>query len=210
MTFLELCQRLRQEVGAAGNGPSAVTSQNGEYKRIVDWVVQAWREIQLDRERWFFAWAQGSVAVTTEFRDYSPPSDFQVWDGDTLYLGSQKLQPMAWEKFKTQHREDSQAAVPTAITQLPNGNFRLDTTPKQAGLLTLDYYRTPQSLSDAIDIPRLPVDYHMLIVYRAMFYYALYENAQEVISAAQLGERQMMNDLITRHHDPVTLGGPLA
>ena len=49
MTFLELCRRLAREVDASGSGPSAVTGQTGENRRIVDWVASAWQDIQLQR-----------------------------------------------------------------------------------------------------------------------------------------------------------------
>lgn len=210
MTFLELCQRYRQEVGAAGSGPAAVTGQNGEYKRLIDWIVQAWREIQMDEARWFFSWAQASVDVDASFRDYSPPTNMGVWDATTLYLGEQKLAAMDWDVFKVRYREDSQAPVPTVITQLPDGTLRLDTTPSAAGKLTFDYFRTPQELVNASDTPRLPKQYHMLIVYRAMQYYALYENAPEVMSAARRGDEELLDKLMQRQTPPVTLGGPLA
>ena len=59
MNFLELCQRVRQDAGVSGEGPTAVTGQSGILSRIVSWVKQANNEIQLKNKDWRFLWAQG-------------------------------------------------------------------------------------------------------------------------------------------------------
>ena len=54
MNYLELCRRARRECGIAGaeTDPTAVTSQVGEYRRLVDWVSEAWTEIQGRHTDW--------------------------------------------------------------------------------------------------------------------------------------------------------------
>ena len=59
MTFLELCQTVRQEVGVSGTGPSTVLSQEGQLKVIVDFVAASDFEIQVLWEDWDFLWAHG-------------------------------------------------------------------------------------------------------------------------------------------------------
>lgn len=211
MTFLELCQRLRQEVGAAGTGPAAVTGQHGEYQRLIGWIAQAWLELQLERRQWRFAWAEAEIELDPAFRDFSPPADLGHWEAATLRVGDQRLSALDWPTFRDRYRADSGHERPTAITQLPDGTLRLDTTPPDAGPLTFEYYRSPQVLAANGDTPRMPEHFHMLIVYRAMLSYALYENAPEVAQKAQLAEQGVM---IAMEHselpDMEIFGGPLA
>jgi len=210
MTFLELCQRLRQEVGAAGSGPASVAGQQGEYARLVSWVQQAWREIQLSRKRWRFAWAEASVPMVADFRLYSPPADLRTWDEATLMCNGQPLVGLPWTVFREQYAQDSGQPVPRYITQKPDGNLLLDATPDQDGQITFEYWRAPQTMSEGATNPRLPAAYHMVIVYRAMLYYGLYENAPEVVQAARSGEARLMEEMVLTELPGLEHGGPLA
>ena len=210
MTFLELCKRLRQEVGAAGTGPAAVTGQHGEYQRLIGWIKQAWHELQLERREWRFAWAEASIDLDPDFRDYSPPGDIDHWDAETVRIGSNRLRVIEWSMFRERFRDDSNGDKPAVITRLPNGTLRLDTTPATADTLMFEYFRTPQELTANGDTPRMPEEYHLLIVYRAMLAYALYENAPEVAQAARIGEQQILPQMMLRELPQMKLGGPLA
>jgi len=211
MTYLELCQRLRQEVGAAGSGPASVTSQSGEYARLVSWIQQAWREIQMERRQWRFSWAQASVETAADFRTYSPPADLGEWDAGTLACDGNPLTEMDWSRFRSEHATDSGQKSPTVITRRPDGDLVMDTSPsKDNTALTFEYWRTPQPLAEGTDTPRLPARYHMVIVYRAMLYYALYENAPEVVQAARAGEARLMEELVATELPQMHFEGPLA
>lgn len=210
MNFLQLCKRLRQEVGAAGDGPAAVTGQHGEYQRLIDWVRQAWLEIQQEQHEWRFNWAEASIELDAGFREYSPPADLDRWDAATLRVHDRRLCETPWTIFRERFREDSDREWPSTITRIPNGNLRMDTSPAQLSWLTFEYWRTPQELKANIDEPRLPEQYHMVIVYRAMLAYALYENAPEVATAAREGETKIMAEMMRRELPAVDVGGPLA
>jgi len=210
MTFLELCQRLRQEVGAAGTGPANVQGQSGEYARLVSWVQTAWQEIQQERDDWLFNWAEGAVVVDAAFREYSPPSDFLRWDDRTIRVSSDELRYLPWHHFRDRYRDDSGHDRPSRITITPTGSFKLDTTPEDNEEITFEYWRTPETLTESTDIPRLPAQYHMVIVYRAMQHYALYENAEEVLASSREAERRLMRDLMRTQLPTITLGESLA
>lgn len=210
MTFLELCKRLRQEVGAAGTGPASVAGQHGEYARLVGWIQQAWLEIQLEKSRWRFAWTRAEIDIETAYREYSPPADFDEWDADSLKVNGHRVSEMEWRLFRERYPSDSGATRPIVITRLPNGNLMLDTAPAEDGLLTFEYWRRPQRLTENNDVPRMHSDYHMLIVYRAMASYAFYENAEEVAARAAEGQKQIMHELLLRELPEMDLAGPLA
>ena len=63
MDFLSLCQRMRQECGISGSGPTTVVGQSGNLQRIVDWVNTAWIDIQTTNQDW--GWMRASASFTT-------------------------------------------------------------------------------------------------------------------------------------------------
>ncbi len=203
MTFLELCQQLRQETGAAGRGPAGVSGQSGEYARLIGWVRAAWREIQLERRRWRFAWAEDSVEVETGFRDYPLPQDLDDWDEETVRLDGDKLCVLPWEDFRERFHDPVGKVQYAAI--LPYGRLRLNAHPEQAGVITFEYWRTPQELVEGDDKPRMPSRYHLAIVYRAMLQYGLYENAPEVVQQARVNYQEILSAMEVAELPEMTL-----
>ncbi|GEK48434.1 hypothetical protein HPA02_27170 [Bisbaumannia pacifica] len=208
MTFLELCQRLRQEVGAAGNGPASIGGQSGEYARLIGWVREAWREIQVERRRWRFAWAQGSVAVEPAFDQYPLPEDFEDWDEPTLRLGDKSLHALSWGEFRDRFRDPKGSVQYVSIA--PDSTLRLNAFPESSSEITFEYWRSPQVLEEGGDVPRLPERYHMAIVYRAMLQYGLYENAPEVVQQARMNYRGVISTMEVTQLPEMSFGGPLA
>ena len=210
MTFLELCQRLRQEVGAAGNGPNTVVKQAGEMARLVSWVQRAWEDIQLERSDWYFNWATGEVEVFADFREYELPDDFLRWKPDTLRMEGEEVKIITWNAFNDKYREPDNGA-PLTVAIAPNRILHLSRYPKvSSGRLTFEYFRTPQVLIGNNDKPRLPQEYQMAIIYRAMLMYGFYENAPEVIQQAQMLYGQIMQRMVGQELPSIELGGPLA
>lgn len=210
MTFLELCQRLRQEVGAAGTGPATVTGQNGEMQRLVGWIQQAWRELQTERRGWRFAWTEGEVELSVGFRDYALPSDFEHWIKDTLRIGDDSLRALDYVDFRRLYRTPASEQSIGAACITPDFKLRLSSLPTTDTALGFEYYRTPQELTDNGDVPRMPARFHLLIVYRAMIQYGLYENAPEVVQQGNSNATQMMDDLMMSELPPIEITGALA
>ena len=65
MTFVEACQRTARNCGISGNEPSTVTNQSGALGFIVDYVRDAWIEIQMSDDRWLFMEKRRDVRVTS-------------------------------------------------------------------------------------------------------------------------------------------------
>ena len=66
MNYLGMVQRLRQETGYSETGPSAVTGQTGMHARAVDWIADAYTEIQ-NRDYW--RWMRKEFTLTTNSGD---------------------------------------------------------------------------------------------------------------------------------------------
>ena len=200
MTFLELCQRLRKEVGAAGNGPASVSSQAGEYARLVSWIETAWHELQNSRN-WAFDWAKGAVELNAMDTVYPLPADFDLWRAETLRFKGFAVEVLPWSQM-SQVGNDTFACV----AQSPDGLLHTNATPEVGGDLTFEYFRTPQRLINNTDTPRMPERFHMAIVYRAMIQYGLYENAPEVVQQARINDATAMFNLV--HSQLPRIGAP--
>lgn len=230
MTYLELCSRLRQECGVSGVGPIAVLNQTGEYKRLVDWISQAYVDIQ-NRHRGSWRWLRSEYTVATVASDdeyaYSDCTDtiasatisrFARWIPGTelIYLtsagvGTQgPLSWVDWDDFKQVYKMGSQNnGYPAWVTIDPRNKLRLGPKPDAVYTVTGDYMKSPQVLAADSTTPEMPDSFHMLIVYEAMKKYAAYESAPEVWSAAKSEYARMMRDLEVDQLPPPEFGNAL-
>ncbi len=208
MNFLQLCQRLRQEVGGSGSGPSTVLSQNGENRQYVDWINQAWIEIQ-SMHSWHFLWTQGSVELQPGALVHALPDDLGVLDSASMVIGGVRLPLVDYLAFRDAYRAAG-VGRPVASTLLPNGQLKLSAYPDQPYTLEFDYFIKPASLASNTEIPALPGQFHMLIVYKAMQFYGTYENAPEVFRDGLMKYERMLPDLENAALPPMSLPGAIA
>lgn len=59
MNYLQLAQRLRQEMNDSGEGPAQVTNQRGRSAEYVNAIREAWTDIQLLRKWGKDFWKEG-------------------------------------------------------------------------------------------------------------------------------------------------------
>lgn len=183
MTFKELCQRVRQECGITGTGPDTVVSQTGDYKRIVDWVASAYKDIQQKWIDWKFLWAEGTaIAMVAGTRDYDVVSGCNAVSTDTVYLDGLRLDFVPYETYRTaKDTWDDQDGTPTEFTLLPTGEIRVFPTPEaaDAGLqLTYEYHKLPVEMTVDADEPLFDEAFHDVILHRAKWYWAIWDEAQ--------------------------------
>lgn len=219
MTFLELAKALRQEAEVAGTGPTTVVGQSGQLKRLVDWTIAAWQDIQNAKQHW--RWMRRPFTLNTVANDdsyaYADATDvdatgaiarFSRWwahdedDQFLCYLQSAgvaqqyRLIYTPWENFKYLYRFGSQTASPPIYVSVDHSNnLVLGPKPDAVYVVTGDFQRSMQTLAADADIPEMPVAYHMLIVYRAMEKYGANSVAAEIFARAQLESARLMGAL---------------
>ncbi len=226
MNFLQLAQRLRQEAGASGNGPAAVTGVTGESKRLVDWINTAWLEIQGLHDTWDFMREQFSFEVPQDTGQISPDAagitDFRYWHRDTFRsqrtaIGIQDEQWLVeWEyqTFRNTYRFNLQRELegrPVVFAVFPNGKDVMfgPLTDEQYTVIG-EYQRKPSSLVAETDEPDLPEHLQMAIIYKALEYYGYFESAGEVVSRAQKQYTAIKAQLEREMLPSIYLGDPLA
>jgi len=223
MTYLELCQSLRQEVGIAGTGPATVTSQTGEMQRVVDWVAGAYRELQNRRRNWNFLRADFSLTLSAATQEYSLATlsltelaswetcDVRVYLTDTA--NEMHLTYYPWPDFKRMFLFSTSRTTtgrPTHFTIKPDKSIVFYPVPDDAYTVVGEYFKRAQVLAADADEPLLPEQYHMLIVWQAIVSYAVYEAAPEVYAGAKEKIRLYLPQLESDSTPTITMAGALA
>lgn len=236
-TFLQLCQATARECGIAGGAdasprPTTTVGQAGESNRLVNWVIDAYIELQESRNwRWMRKNFTFETVASTQEYSYSDVTDVDTATAITrfdswytrmpakIYLtsdgvnGQRRLIWMPWNQFDSIYNFGAmtgQTGVPVYMTINPQDELVLGPTPNDAYTVTGDYYRSAQVLAADADVPELPSSYHNIIMYRAMEFYGLYESAPEIISRGTSGYKRRLNQLKRTQETPFGRGGPLA
>lgn len=187
MNFLDLAKRLHKEGGIAGAGPAAVANQTGMSAKIVDWIRDSWIDIQAEYPNWKFLRRKDTRSLTVGKREYAMVSDINLpnvrkFDADLLFIRDpatnrrSRLKLLPYDQFEAQH--DSFAdGQPSAFCITPDFKLAFDRTPDKAYTVELNYWMTGERLDDAEDIPSIPEDFHMTIVWWALIHYASHDEA---------------------------------
>lgn len=235
-TFLQTVQRLRQECIGAGSTPlpTAVTSQVGQSKQMVDWVISAWTDIQNRHDDW--KWLRKAATFNTvadddtyaytdvtDVEDGAAISRFSRWwvddrmDPWKCYLqsggvgGEYRLCYLPWPHFKYLYRIGTQnSAQPIHITVDDSMNLVLGPKPDAVYVISGDYQRSAQVLAAEGDTPEMPSQFHDLIWRRAMEMYGAHLAAPEAFQRAVHEGHRTLRALELNQCPPVWLAGPLA
>ena len=228
MTFLELCQRTRLECGVSGTGPATVTSQTGQLLKIVNWVTQAWLEIQNMRPNWRFMWKEFTFNTVAGTRDYAPAdvsiTDLDQWDTNSFLIyktatGTSDQNPLPfleygkWRPAYRNQMAERDNDRPMLFTLMPDDDsVRFEPCPDAIFTIDGDYKRTAQTFSASADTPTgFPSKFHMMIVYKAMQYYGFHESAPDVLSEGEALFDQWLMILEREQLPPMSIGSdPLA
>lgn len=218
MNYLELTRRLASEVGASGF-IQTVQNPEGETQRLANWIQEAWLELQLVRDTWRWRLAEFEVTLPSGQAklDMSSYPDFYRVIVTALY--GKPHQSTTWAPLDYIGYSDWQSVVrsrptvvstPTTFTELPDLSVELSPIPSSDFDVRGLYVRKAQVLQNDFDVPVLPEEFHMAIVYKAMMLYAGYEAAPEIFQSGLQGFNRIYRLMVNSDTGPVTLGGALA
>lgn len=237
MDYLSLANRMITECGVSGT-LTTVVGQQGSLQRCINWVQQAWIEIQTAHDDWLFMRSSkllgGGVSFATVSSTLFYPlgvgagtvglteAAFGHWDMDSFRCQTTSvgiadetfLDRVPYDAWRNAYMYGAMQTVitrPVAISEGPQKQLCIGPASNGDYTITGDYFYAPQEFSANTDTPtNLPSRFHMLIVYRAMRYYAAYESAPEVYQRAAEGEGSMMAKLEMLYLPEFTAGGALA
>ncbi|MBC8438989.1 MAG: hypothetical protein H8D87_04820 [Deltaproteobacteria bacterium] len=222
MNFLEICQRARSEAGIPGTGPSSVVAQTGQLLRVVQWVSEAYEEIQNLHPTWRFLQKSFDFSTIIGTATYTPTgvalSDFGKWKTNDfrVYLTESDetfLVFEPWETFRSYYNFGafrSQTGRPIVITVKPDDS--LMTYPISEQVYTIDgqYYRSAHIMTANADEPLFATQFHMAIVWKALMLYSGDLGAADLYAHAQLEYKKLSNKMRFKYLPKVTFGRPLA
>lgn len=214
VNFLDLCRRAAVECGVASNSAIAtalptVVSATGSLGRIVNWVSDAWTDIQMDMDG-SWDWMRSSqilgqgVSFQTIAGQFTYPlgggagtvgvavDDFGKWDRDTVWSFTTSngfndeinLAEVSFDTWRASYMSNANRNVrsrPVVFAVGPDQSLCLGPNVNGDYTVTADYFVAPTDMVADADIPiGLPKRFYMLPVYRCMIKYGGYEAAPEV------------------------------
>ena len=198
-TFLELSQECRSLSGVGGNGPTDVATATGIELQLVNFVKNAWVDIQAHPKQWKWMWRDYEPSGGLPLQTIASNTDYVLVGVDEIlvktfrsYLtasGVSDRQRMTWSDYERFQQSFgvvvSTPSRPIRATRLPTGNLRLYPTPNDIYSIEFEYIKTPQLLAVSGDIPEMPARFHQLIVYEALKRYGKVHDAPEIIAFAE-------------------------
>ncbi|MCH8134449.1 MAG: hypothetical protein IIB77_00550 [Proteobacteria bacterium] len=219
MNLLGIVQALHNEAKLTGSAPTGVAGQAGRAADLVRWAIEAWNDIQRDRDgKW--NWLRGDFYVDTIAGTASYASTdckdkvtsaaitrFRAWDLDSrepplIFLSSdgkgteREMFIDDWAHFRYLYlRGTHTASYPGSVVTDVLNNLHIGPKPDAVYRITGNYWKSNQTLVDDDDIPEMPADYHFMIVYRAIVKYAYNTVSHEILARAQADGAPMYDAL---------------
>jgi hypothetical protein len=236
MTFLELCQMTARQSGTIeGNYPTTVVGQVRRLQQIVEYVNEAYLDIQNAHAKWrwlnseFYGDTvpsqtrysgtdfsdQGTLAAITRFSQWNFTHDGSE-QSLTMYLASAgngdegPLRWLDWETFyATQLRGPQTPAKPQYFSLTNDEKLILSPPPDDIYTLRGKYRKSSQILALDADIPEIPVQFHTIIKDAGLCYIEGFDEGPRI----PLYRLRMLPNwsMLEAHQLPkVTWGEPLA
>ena len=220
-TYLQLCQDLYREVGAAGGLPTSAipTTQNcsGEILRLVNYVHDAELDIQNLWVDWkwlrktLLCYTIGTInnqIATTQTGGISAyPTDLAEWDFKAFFIQNatvpypytsqpwQPLQVAEWQEVRNQVLDLVDLDKPWRVIVMPDNTLQFDLTPDVSYPLRMEYRAVPYDLKNDSDVSNIPARFaNRLILEWARMKYGLFENAAEQVQMARAQIYGVVND----------------
>jgi hypothetical protein len=220
VNFLALCKRLRSEAGIAGTGPASVSGQTGELGRLVDWIADAYEDIQDKHADWSFLRNDFSFNCVSGTGVYpaSTVTDLANWKRDSLrvYLTTtddeQWLEYRSWENFRDIRLMGSsrtQTGRPIEFSIKPDKSLIVWPIPDDTYTINGEFYKVAQVMADDTDEPVFE-RHHMAIVWNALMRYAAYVENPPLYAHAQKEYGRLIGKLEQDRRPCITVGRALA
>ena len=230
MNFLELVQRAKRKCRVAGAAPTTVINQAEEFARLVDATNEAWMWLQLKRADWHWMRYSMSFPAVSGQATYtlaqieatgSGFSYFGNWEKNSFRnyvtsVGTNSEFLMAWTDYDNWRDVYQYGATrntltrPTEFTILPALGIGLGCTPAAGYTISGDYFKVATEMALDADIPALPKQFHMAIVYKAMMFYGVSESSPEIYDEGKAEFDTMMARIELQQLPAMGEGGTLA
>jgi hypothetical protein len=225
VNYLGLVNRSREKCGISGDALTALSGAAGESLRVVNWVNEVWLELQTARPDWDWMRNDFSVATVAGRATYTPAqcgiTDWGNWALDNFrnYVTSVgntseiEMEVWNWESWRDTYNFGANRSVttrPIVCAIAPDRQLCLGPIGAAGYTVTGSYFKVASELAADADIPGMPVQFHIGIVYGVMMRYGEYESAPEVYTAGENGWKKIMARLHQTQLPALGFGASLA
>ena len=126
-----------------------------------------------------------------------------------MRIEDRDLANVRYDKFAAAYRSVSEG-TPTVWTIRPDGKLIVNAIVDVDTDISYEAYYSPTELSGNIDEPGMPSRFHMVIVYKALRDYALFDVAPELERKAVLSYEDLLADLERDQLHSIITPGPIA
>lgn len=208
-TFIDMVRSVRLLSGMQGTGPSSVVDATGVEEVLVKFVKDAYVDVQSLREEFDFLEAATSfntVATqdtytklqifgtsTPNFKKYNLHS-FRITNSNGK---KQYLQYVDSNVLEAQFLNSDNEELPKVYTIDP-ATKGVILKPIPNGIYTVEfrYWEQPEILEADADVPKLPLHFHNLIVYKALEKTAIFLNSPELYRNYSTEANRMIGQLM--------------
>jgi hypothetical protein len=236
MNKLQLCQKLQIECGVSGTLTTSV-DQVGSLGRLVNWIDQAWNDLQITRDDWDFMRSSNILGAGMSFATVAGQPNYPLGSGagtcgvtegtfgkwvrgsfrnqvTSVGVSSEiVMDDIPYDTWRDGYMYGAQRSVqtrPVVVSIGPDQAICLGPPPNGLYTVTGDYFMAPTVMEDDTDTPTgLPTQFHYLIVYFAMEMYGDYEAAPEVSARGIKGKKRMMALLQPTNSPEIAFAGAL-
>ena len=208
MTFLELCQAVALYSGTGdGTKPVTVAGQIGRSALIVNWVQDAWTELQYSRNAWGFQRADFTSELIADQAVYSAAdlaiTDHAQWVHKGIFTiyneaeqsGESLLVWIDYAEWKQNYdRGTPTDQKPSVIAVSPNNELCFGPTPDATLTYVVrgQYIKAPQELVVDSDEPIMPSRFHKIIMWRALMSLAEFDEANVHMVTARARYKELL------------------
>lgn len=216
MNFLQIAQRIRQEMGTGGLGPSTLLAQFGEDKQYTDWTREAYIDVLNYARDWNFLWKEFQF-VGNGGREYNEAAhgviDVGTWNVDTFYaLQNEALYPLhfvPWDEFRLYQASVMVNGLPASFSIQPGGTLVFDAAPQASVTIGGEYFIKPDTEIFADGQPVFPERYHMIVVWRGLMLAAAFYAEPDKYAHGENMYSRMLAQMTARELPAIRQGSPL-
>lgn len=210
MNHLTIVRTVRELVGMQGTGPASVLTATGTESVLVNMVSTAYTDIQNLRDDFDFLNARGTFNTAIGQNIYTllnvfgtTTPDWKTYDRDSMRLidaqgKSRKLLYVDREIFDDKFSDvTTETDTPTLFTiDYADSTIRLHPAPKSIFVINMRYWKNPEVLTTDAQVPKLPLAFHTLIVYKAIEKMAIYLNSPATWEEYRNATNRMVGQLM--------------
>lgn len=206
MTRLELCRRVQREAGLGPGNMTTTIDQSGENRMVVEWVDTAWSDLQSGRN-WDWLWEVVTVTISSGSNITAGDVPATRYCYDTCLDGTRELVYIPWQRFRVMFPTDLLASgSPWAWSVRPDKAFVVNAEPTSSLALSVERYMNPTVMDADDDVPIIPPEHQMAIVWRAVMYYAGHDEASALYQHARAEYMKIRNAMGYRQLPSVGYG----